>query len=73
MIIKTVDDVEIEFEQQDPAIKSCRWCVYVRVAKNKHEKVLLCTMSHNKPHVKFTYCSPDQVINSNEVKKALCQ
>jgi len=73
MIIKTVDDVEIEFEQQAPAIKSCRWMVYVRVRKGKHEKTLLGTMSHNKPLVKFTYCTPDSVIHSNETKKALCQ
>ena len=73
MIIKHFDDVEIEFEQQDPTIKSCRWMVYVRVRKGKHEKTLLGTMSHNKPMVKFTYCSPDQVVHSNETKKALCQ
>ena len=73
MIIKHFDDVEIEFEQQAPAIKSCRWMVYVRVRKDKHEKTLLGTMSHNKPHVKFTYCTPDSVIHSNETKKALCQ
>ena len=73
MIIKHVDDVEIEFEKQAPAIESCRWMVYVRVRKGKHEKCLLATMSNNKPLVKFTYCKPDQVVYSEETKKALCQ
>ena len=73
MKLLKLDDVEIEFEQQAPAIKGCRWMVYVRVRKGKHEKSLLGLMTTNKPYVKFTYCSPDKVINSKQTKRALCQ
>ena len=73
MIIKTVDDVEIEFEQQAPSIKSCRWMVYVRVRKGKHEKTLLGIMTDNMPFTKFTYYDKDKVVKSNLVKQSLCQ
>ena len=72
MIIKTVDDVEIEFEQQGPGV-SCKWCVYVRVRKGKHEKALLGIMTDNMPYTKFTYYDKDKVVKSNLVKQSLCQ
>ena len=48
MPILKLDDVEIEFEQQGPGV-SCKWCVYVRVRKGKHEKTLLGIMTDNMP------------------------
>ena len=72
MKLLKLDDVEIEFEQQAPDITGCKWMVYVRVRKGKHEKTLLGIMTDNKPHVNFTYCSSDMVVNSDQTKKALC-
>ena len=66
-----LDDVEIEFEQQGPGV-SCKWCVYVRVRKGKHEKTLLEIMTDNKPYVNFTYCTSNMVVNSEQTKRALC-
>jgi hypothetical protein len=67
-----LDDVEVEFEQQGPGV-SCKWCVYVRVRKGKHEKTLLDVMTDNMPFTKFTYYDKDKVVKSNLVKQSLCQ
>ena len=37
-IIK-IDDMEIEFEKQNPE-SSCKWCVYVRVRKKDNDRLL---------------------------------
>ena len=72
MKLLKLDDVEIEFEQQGPGV-SCKWCVYVRVRKGKHEKALLGIMTDNMPYTKFTYYDKDKVVKSNLVKQSLCQ
>ena len=32
--VLTVDDIEIEFEKQNSSV-SCKWCVYLRIRKDK--------------------------------------
>ena len=35
-----IDDMEIEFEKQNPE-SSCKWCVYIRVRKKNNDHLLL--------------------------------
>lgn len=61
--VLTVDDIEIEFEKQNPST-SCKWCVYLRVRKDNKEKLLLMFKTNNKPYTRFSYCGKNTVINS---------
>ena len=51
--VLTVDDIEVEFEKQNPST-SCKWCVYLRVRKDDKEKLLLMFKTDNRPYTKFT-------------------
>ena len=49
----TADDVEIEFEKQNPD-HACKWCIYIRVKKKNKEKNVLMIRTNNKPYTRFT-------------------
>ena len=49
----TADDVEIEFEKQNPD-HACEWCIYIRVRKNDKEQNVLMIRTNNKPYTRFT-------------------
>ena len=49
----TADDVEIEFEKQNPN-HACKWCIYIRVKKKNKEKNVLMIRTNNKPYTRFT-------------------
>ena len=65
-----VDDIEVEFEKQNPST-SCKWCVYLRVRKDDKEKLLLMFKTDNKPYTKFTYDSGNIITNSNKTLKEI--
>jgi len=72
MIIE-VDAVEVEFQKQHPEV-SCNWCVYVKVRKGLHEKILLMIKTDNIPFTNFTHNQGNIITNthaSNVTK--LCQ
>jgi hypothetical protein len=68
--VLTVDDIEVEFEKQNPST-SCKWCVYLRVRKDDKEKLLLMFKTDNKPYTKFTYDSGNIITNSNKTLKEI--
>lgn len=68
--VLTVDDIEVEFEKQNPST-SCKWCVYLRVKKDDKEKLLLIFKTDNKPYTKFTYDSGTIITNSNKTLKEI--
>ena len=68
--VLTVDDIEIEFEKQNPST-SCKWCVYLRVRKDNKEKLLLMFKTDNKPYTKFTYDSGNIITNSKKTLKEI--
>jgi len=68
--VLTVDDIEIEFEKQNPST-SCKWCVYLRVRKDDKEKLLLMFKTNNKPYTKFTYDSGNIITNSKKTLKEI--
>lgn len=53
MAIIRVDDVEIEFQKQHPEV-SAKWCVYIKVRKGEHQKLLAMIMTDNMPFTSFT-------------------
>ncbi len=65
-----VDQIEITFEKQHDGV-SCNWCVYVKVGKNKHEKIMLMAMCDQQPFVNFTNCKKDMTIYSKMVAKTM--
>jgi hypothetical protein len=68
--VLTVDDIEVEFEKQNPST-SCKWCVYLRVRKDDKEKLLLMFKTNNKPYTKFTYDSGNIITNSKKTLKEI--
>jgi len=68
--VLTVDDIELEFEKQNPST-SCKWCVYLRVRKDDKEKLLLMFKTNNKPYTKFTYDSGNIITNSKKTLKEI--
>ena len=68
--VLTVDDIEVEFEKQNPST-SCKWCVYLRVRKDDKEKLLLMFKTDNKPCTKFTYDSGNIITNSKKTLKEI--
>ena len=68
--VLTVDDIEVEFEKQNPST-SCKWCVYLRVRKEDKEKLLLMFKTNNKPYTKFTYDSGNIITNSKKTLKEI--
>ena len=68
--VLTVDDIEVEFEKQNPST-SCKWCVYLRVRKDDKEKLLLMFKTDNKPYTKSTYDSGNIITNSNKTLKEI--
>ena len=66
----TVDQVEVTFEKQHDEVTS-KWCVYIKVAKNKHEKIMLMAMSDQQPFVNFTNCKKDITVYSKEIAKTM--
>ena len=65
-----VDKVEVTFEKQHDEVTS-KWCVYIKVAKNKHEKIMLIAMSDQQPFVNFTNCKKDMTVYSKEIAKTM--
>ena len=66
-IIK-IDDMEIEFEKQNPE-SSCKWCVYVRVRKKDNDRLLFMFKTNHKPYTRFTYNTGNTVANSSKTLK----
>ena len=69
MKIIDVDDLEIEFEKQHPGV-SCKWCIYLRVRKNDHDKLLLMIKTNDKPKTRFTVNNGNTVSLMDEKQKA---
>ena len=61
----TADDVEIEFEKQNPD-HACKWCVYIRVRKNDKEQNVLMIRTNNKPYTRFTLNTGNMVKKSKD-------
>ena len=66
--VLTVDDVEIEFEKQNPN-HSCKWCIYIRLKKKDKEQTVLMIRTNNKPYTRFTFHSGILVNRSTETLK----
>lgn len=61
----TVDNLEIEFEKQDPS-HACKWCIYIRLKKNDKEQTFLMIKTDEKPFTRFTHNSGKLVALSDE-------
>ena len=61
----SIDEMEIEFEKQNPE-SSCKWCVYIRVRKKNKDQLLLMFKTNHKPLTKFTSNSGNIVIESKK-------
>ena len=68
MKIIDVDDLEIEFEKLHPGV-SCKWCVYLRVRKKDHDKLLLMIKTNDKPKTRFTVNNGDTVTLMDKKQK----
>jgi len=66
--VLTVDDLEIEFEKQNPD-HSCKWCIYIRLRKKDKEQTVLMIRTNNKPYTRFTFNSGNTVNRSNKALK----
>ena len=53
MKIIKVDDVEIEYQKQNTDCDS-KWCVFVKVRKKDHDKILFMIKTDHKPYTRFT-------------------
>ena len=53
MKIIKVDDVEIEYQKQNPGNDS-KWMVYIKVREKDHDKLLLIIKTDHKPYTRFT-------------------
>ena len=53
MKIIKVEDVEIEFQKQNPGNDS-KWGVYVKVREKDHDKLLVMIKTDHKPYTRFT-------------------
>ena len=53
MKIIKVEDVEIEFQKQNPGNDS-KWCVFVKVREKDHDKLLFMIKTNHKPYTRFT-------------------
>ena len=62
----SIDEMEIEFEKQNPE-SSCKWCVYIRVRKKNKDQLLLMFKTNHKPLTKFTSISGNIVIESKKM------
>ena len=62
----SIDEIEIEFEKQNPE-SSCKWCVYIRVRKKNKDQLLLMFKTNHKPLTKFTSKSGNIVIESKKM------
>ena len=63
-----IDDMEIEFEKQNPE-SSCKWCVYIRVRKKDNDHLLIMFKTNHKPYTRFTYNAGNTVANSSKTLK----
>ena len=63
--IISIDDMEIEFEKQNPE-SSCKWCVYIRVRKKNKDQLLFMFKTNHKPLTRFTYNSVSIVTKSKK-------
>ena len=61
----SIDDMEIEFEKQNPE-SSCKWCVYIRVRKKNKDQLLFMFKTNHKPLTRFTYNSVSIVTKSKK-------
>ena len=62
----SIDDMEIEFEKQNPK-NTCKWCVYIRVRKKNKDQLLLMFKTNHKPLTKFTSNSGNIVTESKKM------
>ena len=62
----SIDEIEIEFEKQNPK-SSCKWCVYIRVRKKNKDQLLLMFKTNHKPLTKFTSNSGNIVTESKKM------
>ena len=62
----SIDEMEIEFEKQNPE-SSCKWCVYIRVRKKNKDQLLLMFKTNHKPLTKFTSSSENIVTESKKM------
>ena len=62
----SIDEMEIEFEKQNPE-SSCKWCIYIRVRKKNKDQLLLMFKTNHKPLTKFTSNSGNIVIESKKM------
>ena len=61
----SIDDMEIEFEKQNPE-SSCKWCVYIRIRKKDKDQLLFMFKTDHKPLTRFTYNSGNIVAKSKK-------
>ena len=61
----SIDDMEIEFEKQNPE-SSCKWCVYIRIRKKDKDQLLFMFKTDHKPLTRFTYNSGNTVAKSKK-------
>ena len=61
----SIDDMEIEFEKQNPE-SSCKWCVYIRIRKKDKDQLLFMFKTDHKPLTRFTYDSGNIVAKSKK-------
>ena len=62
----SIDEMEIEFEKQNPE-SSCKWCVYIRVRKKNKDQLLLMFKTNHKPLTKFLSNSGNIVTESKKM------
>ena len=62
----SIDEMEIEFEKQNPE-SSCKWCVYIRVRKKNKDQLLLMFKTNHKSLTKFTSNSGNIVTESKKM------
>ena len=68
MKIIEVDELEIEFEKQHPDV-SCKWCLYIKVRKKDHDKLIRMIKTNEKPKTRFTINNGDTVSLMNTAQK----
>jgi hypothetical protein len=68
MKILNVDDLLIEFQKQAIPGGPTDWCVFIKVEKNKHEKLLMMIRTPHKPYYKFTIDKGNMVTFIDDVK-----
>lgn len=69
MKILNVDDCEIEFQKQAIDGGPTDWCIFIKVSKNQHEKILMMIRTPHKPYYKFTIDKGNMVTFFDDCKE----